>query len=401
MKSKLIVIMIDGISSDYFIDFPQFMPHTHALASHNTVVTNLTPERCGSSLPGRTSMLTGQTSRNHGIYGNNIWDSTTQSFRYASPYDIRTPSLFSHAKYAGMDTANIGFGMTRPEDCILYTPPHWVGDFICRNRDNEPVKIPNDWNKALVTIDDGRIEQAKSKFIPENNHSDVLTDSSILNEMIRDQQMIHLVNEVINSSQAPDLIFTEINITDTAQHRFGYASSSSNFAIAYADMLVGFVVQNLQKSGMDSDYTIIVTSDHGHANTDKALYVNNIIDNQNWNSECAVLFLPQNSHLQDSVNAFKSHGAEILDPSFLPQDMQGQITALAMKENVSFENLSGGGHALSGPSKYKSSHSYYPGSQFDKRFAVVSGPGCKNQHIQQATGEQFFQIMCDILELEP
>ena len=119
VKSKLIVIMIDGISSDYFIEFPQFMPHTHALANGHTVITNLEPEKCGSSLPGRSSMLTGRPSRDHGIYGNIIWDCSEKSFRYASPYDIRTPTLFSCAKKAGLDTANIGFGMIRPRR--LYT----------------------------------------------------------------------------------------------------------------------------------------------------------------------------------------------------------------------------------------------------------------------------------------
>ena len=400
MKSKLIVIMIDGISSDYFIEFPQFMPHTHALASGNTVITNLEPEKCGSSLPGRTSMLTGKTSREHGIYGNNIWDPSQKSFRYASPYDIRTPTLFTQAKKAGLDTANIGFGMIRPEDCTLYTPPHWVGDFISRNRDNKPVAISPDWKQAMTIIDDGRLKNAKSRLTPLNAAENALIESSIFKEMILDQQMIQLVNEIVKSSQAPDLIFTEINVTDSVQHQFGYASTSSNFAIAFADMLVGLVVHNLKIAGIDSDYSIIVTSDHGHADTEKALYVDNIIDKQNWNSECSVLFLENDSTIDQSINALHSYGAQTLNDEFLPKDIQGQILALAMKEKVSFEKAPNGNSAKTGISKYKSSHSYYPGTQADKRFAVLSGPSCKNNHIQQASGEQFYQLMNNILDLE-
>ena len=399
MKSKLIIIMIDGISSDYFIEYPQFMPHTHALAKNNTVITNLAPEQCGSSLPGRASMLTGQPSRHHGIYGNKIWDCEEKSFRYASPYDVRTPTLFTHAKKSGLDTANIGFGMTRPEDCTIYKPPHWIGDFVSRSRDNQPIPISEDWRKALTIIDDGRIEIAQSRFSASNNNTRVINDPPIFNELILDQQMVQLVNEIINSSQPPDLIFTEINVTDSVQHQFGYASATSNFSIAFADMLVGLVVHTLKQAGLDSDYSIIVTSDHGHADTDKALYVNNILDNQNWNAECAVLFLEQTVDIGDSINALDIHGATILDEKFLPKDIQGQVLPLAMREKVSFEVGPSGSAAQSGVSKYKSSHSYYPGTQSDKRFAVISGPGCKNHHLQQATAEQFYEIMGDIIGL--
>ena len=391
--------MIDGISSDYFIDFPQFMPHTHALATNGTVITNLAPETCGSSLPGRSSMLTGQTSRQHGIYGNNIWDPRKKAFRYADPYDVRTPTLFTQAKKSGLDAANIGFGMTRPEDCTLYVPPFWVGSFISRNRDKEAIPISEGWQKAQSNVDDGRLETAQSRLTVSTKYQNSEFDSSILGELQNDQRMLQLVNEIVNSTQAPDLIFTEINVTDSVQHHYGYASANSNFSIAFADMLVGLVVHNLKCTGLDSDYSIIVTSDHGHADTEKALYVNNILNSQNWNSECAILFLENNTDIDESIQALQSFGAVMLDDKFLPEDIQGQIIPVAMKDKVSFEVSANVNPSKTGASKYKSSHSYYPGTQSDKRFAVISGPECKNSHLKQATAEQLYEIMSDILGL--
>lgn len=392
--------MIDGVSSNYFTDFPQFMPHTHALAKNGIVLTDLAPEKCASSLPGRTSILTGQPSRNHGIYGNTIWDPVEKSFRYSSPYDIRIPTIFFHAKQAGLDTASLGFGMTRPQDCRLYKPPHWVGDFVSRNRDDQPLAVSEHWKEALNSVDDGRLEAAQCR-LPSLAKSQNESVNSIFSEMILDQQMIQLVNALVHSPRPPDLIFTEINVTDTVQHRYGYASNQSNFSIAHADMLVGLVVHSLQQAGLDENYSLIVTSDHGHADTHGALYVNNILHQQNWSSECAVLFLEHGKDIDESVDALGAHGPHLIDDEFLPDNIRGQILPLAIKDKISLEMAPTGCSALNGPSKYRSSHSYYPLTKTDNRFAVVSGskPGC--DHIKHATCEQFFELMCEKIDLKP
>ena len=399
MKSKLIVIMIDGVSSDYFIDYPLYMPHTHALARHNTVITNLDAERCGSSLPGRASMLTGLPSREHGIYGNRIWDAVQQLFRYASPYDVRTPTLFSRATAAGLDTASIGFGMTRPEDCRLYHPPHWVHDFVSRSRDERPITVSSDWKRALTVVDDGRLAQALSSVEANSAQAEPVDESALLNELIADQRMIQRVNALIASAQPPDLIFTEINVTDSVQHHYGYASATAHFSIAFADMLVGSVVQQLKTSALDNEYSIIITSDHGHANTEKAIFVDNLIAQANWSSECAVLFLPQDNTLDQALDALHQCGADILDERFLPTDTRGQIIAAAIREKGSFEPAQPGCSDVTGRSKYRSSHSYFPGTQSDKRFAVISGPACKNARIDTANTAQFYDMMEDLLGL--
>ena len=399
MKSKLILIMIDGVSSDYFIDYPQFMPHTHSLAKNNTVLTDLSPEKCGSSLPGRTSILTGQSSKNHGIYGNLIWDNESRSFRYATPYDVRTETLFTQAKSMGLDTANLGFGMIKPEDCTLYQPPYWVNDFVSRARDKTPIAVSDDWRKALRLVDDGRLEQAEIKLRGEQNLTEDTIQHPLFNELIEDQRMVQRVNMLIESANSPDLIFTEINATDSVQHAFGYASKTSNFVIAYADMLVGSVIEKLNSTGKDKDYTVIVTSDHGHGNTSGAVFVDNVTTHDKWNAECAILFLENNQDIDLSLNQLSVHDAGLLDDSFLPEDVRGQIIPLANQEKVSFEYAEHGCTDQTGVSKYKSSHSFYPGTQSDKRFAVINGAHSSYQHMENATPDQLFLKMTEVMQL--
>jgi predicted AlkP superfamily pyrophosphatase or phosphodiesterase len=101
MPNKLIVVMIDGVSADYFATDRGRLPHLSALASRGLVVNNLHAEVLGTSLPGRTSMLTGMTADVSGVYGNKIWDSKRREFRYATPYDIRVPTIPGARKRPG------------------------------------------------------------------------------------------------------------------------------------------------------------------------------------------------------------------------------------------------------------------------------------------------------------
>ena len=89
MSNKLIVLMIDGVSAEYFATSRGRLPHLSALAKRGLVVNDLRSEVLGTSLPGRTSILTGATADVSGIYGNKIWDTHRQDFRYANPYDVR------------------------------------------------------------------------------------------------------------------------------------------------------------------------------------------------------------------------------------------------------------------------------------------------------------------------
>ncbi len=399
VKSKLLLIMIDGISSDYFLCYPQFMPYTHGLAKDNTVLTGLSPEMCGSSLPGRTSILTGQSSKQHGIYGNFIWDNAEKGFRYATPYDIRIPSLFELTKSHGIQTASLGYGMIKPEDCDLYEPPFWISDFVSRARDKTPIPISDDWQKALQIVDDGRLACAKDTItVATSGHN--VNCHPFFDEMQQELRMNQLSNQIIASGNPPDLIFTETNITDSVQHVCGYGSDTANFSIAFADMLVGNLLHTLHRHNLDEDYTIVITSDHGHGDTEQAFYVDNITDNANWSAESAILFIENNTEVDQHIDKFSKLGTELLDHSFLPDDVSDKIITLASRQKVSYELSATNDNRVCGPSKYISSHSYYPGTQDDKRFAVISGKHCANTLIENATPEQLYNYCTEILEID-
>ncbi len=83
MTNKLIVYMIDGVAAEHYASDHKRLPHFAALENRGFRVENLRAEALGTSLPGRTSMLTGVTADVSGVYGNKIWDGAG-AFRYAA-----------------------------------------------------------------------------------------------------------------------------------------------------------------------------------------------------------------------------------------------------------------------------------------------------------------------------
>ncbi len=106
--TQLLLLLIDGIGADCFQRCLPRCPHLARLSAEGHLVKRLAPETCATSLPGRTSIITGVPAREHGIYGNQIWDSSTASFRYARPDDIRVPTLAIQARSKHKSVACMG-----------------------------------------------------------------------------------------------------------------------------------------------------------------------------------------------------------------------------------------------------------------------------------------------------
>lgn len=131
---KAFLIMLDGVSADTLRAHRGRLPFLSRLAAGGLGVERLRSLVPGISLPGRTSIITGRSAAESGVYGNNVWHGTR--FSYADPDDVRVPTLPQLAVAAGLDVACIGFGMVRPEDATVFKRPWWADDFVQRARDD-------------------------------------------------------------------------------------------------------------------------------------------------------------------------------------------------------------------------------------------------------------------------
>lgn len=380
MPEKLIVLMIDGISAEYFATCRGRLPNISALADHGLVIENLHSEVLGTSLPGRTSMITGMTADVSGIYANILWKPQMGKFLYANPYDVRVPTLPGRVTAAGREAAVMGFGMIRPEDATIFKPPWWIGEFIQRARDPEPVPADDEWLRVFMMQDAGPRFNAMcaSAGFPDgwplieiNTPAD-----GLIQGMIADQFAFNWAGIVATAPDAPDLIIAEFLITDPVQHATGYKSILSHWAIAQADAAIGQMLARLNAAGMDDKWNIAIMSDHGHSAIKTALRTHVIIPGVACQSEGSVLLVaPKNTdELRRVTEALAAYDCEPFHVDYVPEDHRDQLAAFVSPPGFSFEHDNLSETEATGRPVNISNHGLRPGQPGDDRFAVFYGP---------------------------
>lgn len=398
--ASLIVLMLDGISADSFARRRAHMPHLAELAASGLVVERLGAEVCGTSFPGRTSILTGVPAAVSGIYGNAIWDGT--AFRHATPDDVRVETLPARAQLAGKDTAVIGFGMVRPEDVRVFEGPWWAGTFLQRSRDINPVASPSGWlrvaqhrsERLVQVLQGGGLERAP---LPEAESTDRFTRAAV-----GDARIMDAAAALATSAHPPEVIFTEVLLPDTAQHYAGYDSALALWSFAYADALVGGLLQRLRAAGLEERYNLALLSDHGHGPIEKALRPEAIIPGAIFQTEGSMLHVvPRDRAEEERVTAaLAEHGAIPYPAQHLPADQREQVRSYLAPDGYSFEYdpLQPSAEPVAAP-RLRSSHGLRPGHPRDERFMVLAGPDVPRLRLERAAAVQVAPTLAALLGL--
>ncbi|MEQ8676993.1 MAG: alkaline phosphatase family protein [Aggregatilineales bacterium] len=405
MPNKLILVMIDGVSADTFKTQRGRLPNLSLLAQNGLVIENLHSERLGTSLPGRTGILTGVTADVSGVYANMIWDAAESRFRYANPDDIRVPTLPARMTSAGRKSATIGFGMVRPEDATIFKPPWWVGEYVQRARDVEPVPSDASWQRVHAHQNAGDLFNSwcESAGYPQD-WSAPHDDSSATQMMygfINDHHAVNWAGICASAPDAPDLIMTETMMTDTLQHYTGYNSPYSHFSFAEADALIGVLMARLRAGGVADEWNIAIMSDHGHSPIETAIYTNVILPDVRVQSEGSVLLVaPRDpAELAHVTRVLGDYGCEQMPVDFVPEDQREPLTAFVAPDGMDFEEASAGITTPTGAPLLKSNHGLRPGLPGDDRFAVFYGPDVNTGTIDFADAVQIAPTCARLLGL--
>lgn len=398
---KLIMIMIDGISADHFENYRQHLPNLDRLARLGTQVKGMSPEICGTSCPGRTSIIAGVPPTEHGIYGNHIW--ADNGFRWANPYDVKCATLPALAKQQGLDVACIGYGMVRPEDCTLYQGPWWADEMLMRGKDAEPLPADQQWLRAGKHVDpENRIAALNQETVVSPNHQPEL---KLQLGMLADQQLLDIAAGLATSTQAPDFILLEIAITDYFLHKYGPDHALTRWSLRTADAQIGTLLTRLDDAGVLNQYNFAICSDHGHDAMQQGLYVDRLLGKDiQWSSEGGVLLVKPESQQQAqyATEQLLAEGIETLALDFMPAADREQLLAFVVPKgsDISFEKAVEGTEGIYGPSKYTSNHGMRPGTWADYRFCIFSGPDIPQQRLAKADNIHFAPTMADILGVD-
>lgn len=396
--------MIDGVSAEYFRRKRINLPNLNALANGGLLVHRVAADVPGTSLPGRTSMLTGVPASRHGVFGNTIWDG--QMFRYANPDDVRTPVLPRAAMDLGLTSAVVGFGMVRPEDATIFKGPWWANEMLQRARDEAPIPADESWLRTARASDEtGTWERLKQAGYEAQVADAYAGDAThyLLASAAGDRTMLRWSAALAASPDPPDLLMTEILLTDTVQHLYGQEHPFTDWALGFADDLVGTLVAQLVSAGRLADTALLVTSDHGHGEVTDALYTDALLPGRPVASEGSVLL----AHVEGASDAhalsrlLEPHGVQRLPQEYLPEDRRNDVALFCAPDGWAFqarpaETVSGEG-PVTGRPRYRSSHGFRPGHPADERFAILSGPGIGPAERQWAAAEDVAATIAEVI----
>jgi predicted AlkP superfamily pyrophosphatase or phosphodiesterase len=405
---NLIIIMIDGVSADYFAKHRARLPHLNSLAEQGLVIERLGSITPATSLPGRTTILTGDLAHQHGIYGNVIWDG--ERFRYANPDDVRTKMLTRLAMEAKLDVAVLGYGMVRPEDATVFHHAWWANEMLQRARDRDPIQADEGWLRTSSHRDPtGRLAALSNQGFPDAIPNAYAGDkfNYFMSELTGDQTMMAWTAGLATSKQAPDLIVTEILTPDSVQHMTGYESLFAHWSIFYADTLVGSLLERLERSGRLEDYTLAILSDHGHAKVHTAIHFDILLPDVLCESEGGTLYVAvkNKSELANVTTILAEHHVERWDSDHVVPEYRDVIATFVAPEGSSFErnpkdpNLENTAPTATGIPRYPSMHGFKPGTPGDDRFAVFWGKDIPKSVLAKADPCQITPSFAKILGL--
>ncbi len=402
---QLIVIMLDGISADAFARHPSRMPHLHALAARGLIVDRVAADLPATSLPGRTSILTGVGAETHGIYGNVIWDG--ERFRYANPDDVRAPTLPQRALAAGLDVAVLGYGMVRPEDATTFHHAWWANEMLQRARDLEPIAADEGWLRTSRHRDgSGRLTALAADGLPDGVPDAYAGDRMhyLMSEVTGDQTMLQWTAALAASDDPPDLIVTEVLTPDSVQHVAGTDHPFGLWSLSYADALVGEVLRALEAADRLTSTQVVVMSDHGHGPVAGALYLDALLPGATAASEGGVAYVAVDGEgeARRLAERLREYGVERLPGDHLPSERRDEVAAFTVPGHaIGFEasapaERSG---AVSGPSRYVSGHGFAPGTASDERFLVAAGGGIARRQVPRADAADVAATLSALLGL--
>ena len=410
--NPVILIMIDGLGADHFSRYQRQLPQLTTLAARGTLIERLSPERSATSLPGRTSIVTGVPSEQHGIYGNVIWDG--KQFRHANSRDVKARTIAEQANQNGLSVANIGFGMVGSEQCQFYYPPIWAHEML-QSSDHGTYDDSNQvWQTEMAQAQ----QTAWVEALKHSGCSSILASRNyetqaeyLLSGQLNDQIMIDWCAALVTQQPSPnlespngikpDLILTEISMPDYFLHRYGCDSDLVQHSIKIADSQVGRLLDHLQLSGTLDKTNIIVTSDHGFSNVQQTIHPDVILPQAKTSCEGGILYVHYESKEQwvEFSTALAEYQVLPLENHYLPANQREQVAAFLAPEDTDFHFDKYQTGQPVGDAHYQANHGFKPDHKADERFLVMAGPDIPIGEQSFAKAEQIAPTMAKLLNL--
>ena len=251
----VILITIDGFPARMWLDEALPAPNLRRLAREGAAADAMTVSNPSVTWINHTTLITGVTPRRHGVLFNGLLvrQGLDQPPKVEPWVDktrlVLAPTLYDLAAQAGLTTGEVDWvAVTRAENI------HW--------------SFPE------IPTADGKVEQEMiAAGVLRPDQIDWFHGKTRKNMSWHDEMWTKAAGFIFAKHHPNLLLYHQLN-PDTVNHQCGPTTTASYTAMAYADRLVGDLLQVVDQSGLGDRTTIIVASDHGFKKVAKVIYPN-------------------------------------------------------------------------------------------------------------------------------
>jgi predicted AlkP superfamily pyrophosphatase or phosphodiesterase len=257
IDAHVILISIDGLMPENYLSAGQLgmrLPNLTEMKLNGAYAEGVEGVYPSVTYPSHTSMVTGVRPAIHNIVQNRIFEApdapqTKEWYWFAEA--IKTPTLWTLAKKAGLRTAAVGWPVT------VNAPIDYLVPEIFDPKENPPTG-----KRTLQYSSPGLMQSAAAA----SKSNDTSTDGRRT-----------MFSEYIIKTYKPNLMLIHLIDGDSAQHSYGPRSPEANTVIERIDGYVGQIIEATKQAGIFEKTTFLIVSDHGFAKIDKKFFPNVIL----------------------------------------------------------------------------------------------------------------------------
>ncbi len=253
-KDRIVVLIsVDGFPAWIWQDPNLVIPNLRKLAAEGAVAERMTVSNPSITWINHTTLVTGVNPQKHGVLFNGLLvrDGATKPPAIEQWRDkadlVHVPTIYDAAFKAGLKTAEVD----------------WVAILNSGTIHYEFLEIPKPGGAieqemiaaGTVTADDIR-NWTKGRTI-------------VWRDAVWTKAATHIVEQ-----HKPNLLLYHLLTTDAVNHANGPGTTASYTAYAYADKLIGDLLDSLQRAGLRDRATIVVATDHGFKKVQKVILTN-------------------------------------------------------------------------------------------------------------------------------
>ena len=254
LPSRVLLISFDGFRWDYIekankAGFPTPNFHTLMSGGVNVGKPGIKNSFITKTFPNHYTLVTGMYEENHGVVANNMFD----------------PSVNETFNIKGNGTSESFWFSNGSQGASKYNGPMPIwnvnqkANIECKNQRRSGVMF---WPGSEAEVD-GERPWRYMKY-----------DSSLPNKT----RINNVVGWFANKTEPINLGLLYFSEPDHLGHIVGPNSHKMMVMISELDALVGFLVERLKDENLFSDTNIIITSDHGMAQTDNLIEIDKYVD---------------------------------------------------------------------------------------------------------------------------